>query len=53
MSCFEPSGYKWEEIDGECPDCGEPTVDGDAYYKCGYSSVICETCNCAPCDLSC
>lgn len=35
--CCEPSGYTKEEINGVCPDCGEPTVDGYAYEKCAYS----------------
>lgn len=51
--CFEPSGYLKEEINGECPDCGSPTIDGDAYEKCGYSPVICKKCGWAPCDGSC
>lgn len=38
---------------GECPDCGEDTVDGEAAYGCGYSPVVCDTCESAPCDGSC
>lgn len=53
MSCFEPTGYLVDQIDGECPECGCPTVDGCAYEACGYSPTICETCGSAPCDLSC
>lgn len=51
--CCEPSGFKKEEINGVCPDCGEPTVDGDAFECCGYSPVVCKTCGDAPCDGSC
>lgn len=53
MGCCSSSGYSESEINGECPDCGAPTVDGDAYERCGYSPVICETCGNAPCDGSC
>jgi hypothetical protein len=38
---------------GECPDCGAPTVDGEAATGCHYSPVSCETCGDAPCDDSC
>jgi len=41
------------EIDGECSDCGQPTVDGEAAYGCFYSSVECKTCGWKPCDGSC
>jgi hypothetical protein len=51
--CCEPSGYKKEEINGECPDCGGPTVDGCAFEYCSYSPEDCKTCGCRPCDLSC
>lgn len=51
--CCEPSGYNENEINGVCPDCGEPTVDGDAYECCSYSPVMCDTCGCSPCDQYC
>jgi hypothetical protein len=51
--CCSPSGYRKEEINGECPDCGEPTVDGDAYESCSYSRLECKECGWRPCDLSC
>lgn len=41
------------EINAECPDCGEPTVDGEAPNGCHYSPVVCETCGSRPCDGSC
>lgn len=53
MCCWNPSGYKEEEINGVCPICGEPTVDGDAYEQCAWSSEKCEVCHWAPCDGSC
>ena len=54
MSCCEPRvSYKCEEINGECPDCGADTVDGDSYDQCAYSPIACKTCNDAPCDQSC
>jgi ribosomal protein S27E len=40
-------------VNGECPDCGMPTVDGDAAYGCSYSPIDCETCGSALCDDSC
>ena len=46
----------WDNLDatnGECPDCGEPTVDGDAATGCHYGSVECETCGSRPCNESC
>jgi hypothetical protein len=51
--CCDDYGYNVNEIDGECPDCGEPTVDGDAFRSCSYSPVECERCNWRPCDQSC
>ncbi len=51
--CCEPSGYRDEDIDGECPECGEPTVDGEAFECCSYSPECCEVCGCRPCNGSC
>ena len=42
-----------EEPDGECPDCGTPTIDGVACEGCCYSPVECKTCGWRPCDGSC
>ncbi len=42
-----------EEVDGECPDCGEPTANGLAADGCNYSPTTCETCGASPCDGSC
>ena len=44
---------KGEPVDGECPDCGEPTCDGVAASGCNYSPCVCETCGACPCDGSC
>lgn len=51
--CYAPSGYEYIDINGECDDCGEPTVDGRAYEECGYSPTECKTCGFTPCDESC
>jgi hypothetical protein len=51
--CCEKTNYKESEINGECPVCGEPTVDGEAYDICAWSPVVCEECGNAPCDGSC
>ena len=51
--CNEPSGYFKIEINGNCPDCNQPTIDGDAFEQCAYSTIKCETCGWAPCDGSC
>ena len=51
--CCSASGYSIDEINGECPDCGESTVDGDAYDNCSYSPSECGTCGYSPCDQSC
>lgn len=51
--CCEPQGYQKEEVNGECPECGGDTVDGDALEKCGYSPCDCEVCDSHTCDGSC
>ncbi len=54
MMCCAP--IEWEPNDapnGECPECGCETVDGQAYECCYYSPELCETCHSAPCDGSC
>ena len=51
--CCSASGYSESEINGECSDCKEPTIDGDAYYNCSYSSTECKTCGTSYCDQSC
>lgn len=46
-------GWDYGEPNGECPDCGEPTVDGVATTGCLHSPVTCDTCGAAQCDGSC
>jgi hypothetical protein len=53
IGCCDGWSSLVSEINGECPDCGYPTVDGDAASGCYYSPVICKTCGYAPCDGSC
>lgn len=53
MTCCEGWNNGEENVNGVCPDCGEPTVDGEAVKGCHHSSVLCETCGDAPCDESC
>jgi len=50
MMCCD--GWESDEscINGKCPECGEPTVDGYAPEGCNWSPVMCETCGDAPCD---
>lgn len=50
--CYYPSKIP-VEFNGECPDCGSDTVDGESIDICTYSPVICNTCGWAPCDESC
>ena len=48
-----PKNYRNEDI-AECPDCGEDVdADGAAMSGCNWSTVLCDTCGSAPCDLSC
>ncbi len=53
MMCSEGWYYQESEINGECPECGTPTVGGIAYEGCCWSPVSCELCGYAPCDGSC
>ena len=41
------------KVNGECPECGTPTVDGHAAYGCNWSPVSCECCGRAFCDDYC
>ncbi|MCK9279169.1 MAG: hypothetical protein M0P71_00880 [Melioribacteraceae bacterium] len=45
--------YDLGEPNGECPECGEPTVDGKAASGCECSPETCPTCHATPCDESC
>ncbi len=42
-----------KDVNGVCPDCGEPTVDGDAGVGCNWSPIDCATCGAWRCDDSC
>lgn len=54
MSCCAPKEWTTEdEVNGECHDCGQPTVDGESYEGCSYSPKECETCGYSPCELAC
>jgi hypothetical protein len=53
MSCCDGWSSSKEEINGECPDCGMETVDGQAASGCHYSPCDCKTCGAQPCDQSC
>lgn len=50
--CCDNSGEEGEP-NGECPKCGQPTVDGYTKDHCNYSPVECHECGWAPCDGSC
>lgn len=41
------------KANGECPDCGESTYNGEAVVRCRASPVYCKTCGSQPCDESC
>ncbi len=34
--------------DGTCPDCGNPTLNGQAHRTCEFSHTVCRTCGYAP-----
>lgn len=53
VGCSEGWSGRSIDIDGVCPVCGEPTINGCAPSGCGYSPVICDECGSAPCDGSC
>ncbi len=53
MCCGQSNSFTTEDVDGECEDCGESTVDGAALDCCSYSPCVCDTCGYAPCDQSC
>jgi len=54
MGCYAaPEWDKEDEPNGECPECGELTIDGVAIDQCSYSPILCDTCGYAPCDGSC
>jgi len=46
-------GWYNGKANGECEECGGPTVDGEAQAGCYWASVACEECGAAPCDEGC
>lgn len=34
MCCVPTNDFSYEDINGECPDCGADTVDGEAIDSC-------------------
>ena len=53
IMCCEAQGATGE-VNGECPECGEPTVDGEAVDVCGYSpDDPCPVCGSNPCSDYC
>ena len=53
MCCSDAGFQDQEDINGECPECGSPTVDGQSFEYCEYSPEVCEECGWRPCDDSC
>lgn len=51
--CYERFGSLESEVNGQCPECGTPTVDGRAAYGCERSPIVCKICQSRPCDMSC
>ena len=51
--CSDGWSYPDEEVNGICPKCGTPTVNGVAQSGCNWSPVECDECGWAPCDDSC
>ena len=41
------------DVEDECPECGNGTVNGAAKTGCNYSPIDCGTCGSQPCDDSC
>jgi hypothetical protein len=54
MSCCAAKEWEKPEVpNGVCPNCGQDTVDGEAFEGCYYSPNDCELCDSRPCDGSC
>ena len=53
IGCSEGWSSKANEVNGECPDCGYPTVDGEAASGCDWSPISCETCGHRQCTGAC
>jgi len=54
MACWGYDGSEDFKEVGSCIHCQGPVnKDGESIDVCSYSSVQCEVCGFAPCDLSC
>lgn len=53
MCSISENDFSFDEINGECPSCGEDTVNGVAYDQCLYSELSCKTCGAQPCEGRC
>ena len=54
MACWDDWHLKVDqEPNGDCPDCGVPTLDGFACEGCHRAQVVCYTCGYAPCEVDC
>lgn len=53
MACWSEADDDENDVDGVCPECGDPTIGGIALNPCAYSPIICEECQHSPCDGSC
>ena len=51
--CCDGWSSMLKEVNGECPECETPTVDGEAAYGCNWSPFTCTTCGYRGCDDSC
>lgn len=51
--CCDGWSSEDDEVNGECPECGMPTVDGDAACGCNWSSISCDVCGHRACDGAC
>lgn len=51
--CSDGWSYPDSAVDGECPECGMDTVNGEAQEGCYWSPLVCGECGYSPCDYSC
>ena len=50
---YEDYDEDMELVNGECPDCGALTIDGEAASGCAHAWDRCETCGHGTCDGGC
>jgi hypothetical protein len=53
MDNFDGVLIDGEHPNGRCPNCDEPTLDGEGESCCGYVEYTCPTCGGSTCDQSC